>query len=133
MAKILTPKQAAHELGKDGKTGEEWLRRHRKKNDGPPYVMHGSKPRYRSDLIQPGTYDVQGLQTRFPAPKTELRDMTGMSEAKQAMLREMIDEMPVMPLEDTDDLVFVADGLDTSDPQVQAVIRTLGTMVRQNR
>lgn len=64
MAQTLAPKQAAALLGKS----EETLRRWRVQGKGPPFVMEGGKPRYRSDLLQAGTYAVQGRQVTFPAP-----------------------------------------------------------------
>jgi hypothetical protein len=64
MAQTLAPKQAAALLGKS----EETLRRWRVRGIGPPFVMEGGKPRYRSDLLEAGSYAVQGRQVVFPAP-----------------------------------------------------------------
>ena len=62
MARILSPKQAAAILRKS----EETLRRWRVQGIGPPFVIEGGRPRYRSDLLEAGSYNVQGKQVAFP-------------------------------------------------------------------
>ncbi len=64
MAKTLTPEQAAAVVGKTVET----LRRWRRANIGPPFVMEGGKPRYRSDLLEAGSYETRGEQATFPTP-----------------------------------------------------------------
>lgn len=63
MADHLTPDQAARELKVDVST----LRRWRKDKIGPPYVLNGGgRPRYRSDLLRPGSTRLKGLQLTWP-------------------------------------------------------------------
>lgn len=72
MAQTLSPKQAAALLRKSLET----LRRWRIQGKGPPFVMEGGKPRYRSDLLEAGSYPVQGRQVTFPLPAVRVEAIT---------------------------------------------------------
>lgn len=131
MAKTLAPKEAAALIGRT----EETLRQWRRANTGPPYVMEGGKPRYRSDLVQTGATALRGLQAAFPPPKTEIIDASDMSEPEKRLLEALLSKLPVQALEEGDDLFVVVDSneLDMSDPAALKALGTLAKMVRAAR
>lgn len=110
MVEILPPKEVAHRL----RVTEETLRRWRRANIGPPYVMQGGKPRYRSDLIHAGDYEAEGLQDKFPAPKVQVLDASGLNEAEQQVLDGLLAKCPTAEWEQGSSLVIIStrEGLD---------------------
>lgn len=127
--KKLAPKEAAPLIGKT----EETLRVWRRKNIGPPYVMEGGRPVYRSDLIEAGTYTVQGLQKQFPTGKNEVIDASRLSDAEQKVLEGLLSKCPpAQTLDECDDLVIAvgSDEIDVSDPVTQRVLSDLAKLAR---
>lgn len=122
--KTLTPQEAAGELN----VTTETLRRWRVADIGPPFVMQGAnRPRYRADLLKPGDYTVGGRQDRFPPPKLEVIDGSGLSAPERAMLDALLSKCDTSVFEPGDSLALVSPhgALDASDPVVAALMREL--------
>lgn len=127
MGKILTPDQAAAELRM---TNVETLRRWRRANIGPPFVIHGNKPKYRSDLLQPGTYAVCGRVDKFASAKIEVMDGANWTPAEAAMFDQILEKAPVMEWEVGDSLVLVStmEDADLNNPLLKYVLNDMAMM-----
>lgn len=125
--KTLTPQEAAGILN----VTTETLRRWRVADIGPPFVMQGAnRPRYRADLLNAGDYAEGGRQDRFPPPKLEVIDASGLSEAEQTILDGLLAKADFKEFEPGDSLSLVTT-FDTGDPRVAAVVAQLAKAISQ--
>lgn len=131
MAGYLTPDDVAFALKKNLSTLRRWRK---KKTEGPPWVMHGGKPRYRADLIQPGDYgSLSGLQDRFPPPKVRIIDASGMSEEDSELLVGLMEKATTKEITgfEPGDSFEIVTTFDTTNPEIAAVLTELAKKVRQ--